>query len=155
MIQRVQSVWLFLASISILLLFLFPYIHFTDLAGVSKAVKVTGLYKNTGSEIVIEQAFTFLTIGTVLVALVPTAVIFLFNDRKKQLNFCYVAMVVILGYSFWLVRVAKGVIGDLQLEIENYGLGVLLPSVAILFIVLATKGIRKDEKLVKSADRLR
>lgn len=155
MIQRIQTVWLLLASLAIFLLFLFPYIHFTDPAGVSKEIMVTGLLKHTGTEEVLEQSFTLLTIGTVLVALVPLILIFLFKDRKRQLTFCYVAIVVILGYSFWLVQSAKSVIGDLELQMNNYGLGVLLPSVAILFIVLATKGIRKDDRLIKSADRLR
>ena len=144
-----------LSSIAILLLFLFPYIQFTDPAGFSKAVKITGLFRHTGTEEVLEQSFTLLTIGTVLVALVPIAIIFFFKDRKKQLSLCYVAMVILLAYSFWLVQTAKGVIGDLELQMQNYGLGVLLPSVAILFIVLATKGIRRDDRLVKSADRLR
>jgi len=155
MIQRIQSVWLFLASIAIFLLFLFPYIQFADPAGIAKAVKITGLYRSTGTEVVLEQAFTALTIGTVVVALIPLAIIFLFNDRKRQLTYCYIAIVIILAYSFWLVETAKDVIGGLQLEMQNYGLGVLLPSLSILFLVLAAKGIRKDERLVKSADRLR
>ena len=155
MIQRIQSVWLFLASLAIFLLFLFPYIQFTDPAGIAKAIKITGLYKYTGTEVVLEQAFTILTIGTVLVAFIPVAIIFFYKDRKKQLTYCYIAIVIILAYSFWLVETAKDVIGDLQLQMQNYGLGVLLPSLSILFLVLATKGIRKDDRLVRSADRLR
>jgi hypothetical protein len=33
--------------------------------------------------------------------------------------------------------------------------GMVLPLVSILFLILANQGIRKDEALVKSADRLR
>lgn len=155
MIQRIQSVWLFLASIAIFLLFLFPYIQFADPTGIYKAIKVTGLYKATGEGAVIEQAFTGLTIATVVVGLIPLALIFLFNNRKKQLSFCYIAIIIILAYSFWLVETAKDYVGDLNLQMQNYGLGVFLPSLSILFLVLASRGIRKDERLVKSADRLR
>ena len=38
---------------------------------------------------------------------------------------------------------------------SNYGIGIILLSVSILFVVLAQKAIQRDDKLVKSADRLR
>ena len=69
--------------------------------------------------------------------------------------FCYLAIAGILGFSFWLVQTAKEVLGNITLRTENYGLGVILPSLAVLFIILALRGIRKDERMIKSADRLR
>jgi len=155
MIQRIQTVWLFLATVAILALFLFPYIQFTDVEGIAKAVKVTGLYQYTGKEVVLVEPFTLLTIATVIVALMPSAAVFLYGNRKKQITYCYVAIVAILGFSFWLVQSAKGVIDGIQLQFQNYGIGVILPSLAVLFIILALRGIRSDERLVRSADRLR
>ena len=35
------------------------------------------------------------------------------------------------------------------------GLGVALPSIAILFTAMAAKAIRKDEEKVRAADRIR
>ena len=155
MIQRIQTIWLFLATVFLFALFLFPYIQFTDAAGVAKAVKVTGLYHFTGAEVIVDQQFTMLTIATVVVALLPTLVVFFYAHRKKQIIYCYLILLVIIVYSFWLVQTAKSVIGDLQLQFQNYGIGVILPSLAILFVVLAIRGIRKDENLIKSSDRLR
>ncbi|WP_256012925.1 DUF4293 domain-containing protein [Desertivirga xinjiangensis] len=155
MIQRIQTLWLFLATTALLALFLFPYIQFTDATGVAKAIKITGLYHYTGTDVVLDDSFTVLTIATVLVALLPLIIVFFYANRKKQLTFSYLTIVVILVYTFWLVQTAKSVIEDIQLEFQNYGIGVMLPSVAILFVVLAIRGIRRDEKLVKSADRLR
>ena len=37
----------------------------------------------------------------------------------------------------------------------SYGIGAYLPVVAIAFLLLAFRGIKKDEDLVKSIDRLR
>lgn len=68
---------------------------------------------------------------------------------------CYLAIVGVLGFSFWLVQTAKEVLGNITLQTENYGLGVILPSLSVLFIILALRGIRNDEKMIKSADRLR
>ena len=40
-------------------------------------------------------------------------------------------------------------------EVSEKGIGMFLPIVAIVFLVLANKAIKKDEDLVKSVDRLR
>ena len=40
-------------------------------------------------------------------------------------------------------------------EASEKGIGMFLPIVAIVFLVLANKAIKKDEDLVKSVDRLR
>jgi len=37
----------------------------------------------------------------------------------------------------------------------SYWIGAVLPVIALVFLILAIIGIRRDEKLVKSADRLR
>jgi len=68
---------------------------------------------------------------------------------------CYICIAGILGFSFWMVQTAKQVLGNITLQTENYGLGVILPSLSVLFVILALRGIRSDEKLIKSAERLR
>jgi len=42
-----------------------------------------------------------------------------------------------------------------KLQSGSYSLGALLPFAIIVFFILAARGIRKDQKLVKSLDRLR
>ena len=37
----------------------------------------------------------------------------------------------------------------------NYGIGAVLPALAFIFVILAMVGIKSDERLVKSTDRLR
>lgn len=155
MIQRIQTIWLLLASAAIFALFLFPFMQFTDIDGTAKAVKVTGLYQYTGQEVVLNESYTLLTIGTVIVGILPFIVLFFFRNRKKQISYSYITIILIIAYSFWLVETAKSALGSVQLQLQNYGIGVLLPSVAILFMILALRGIRSDEKLIKSADRLR
>ncbi|WP_374166659.1 DUF4293 domain-containing protein [Arcticibacter sp. MXS-1] len=155
MLQRIQTVWLFLTTTVIFALFLFPYLQILNANGAAKAIKVTGVYENIGGQVVQTTGFLGLTIATVLLGLLPFVVIFFYKDRKKQVALCYLIIVLILGFSFWLAQTARGVIGDLQLELQNYGIGVVLPCLAVLFLILAIRGIRRDEKLIKSADRLR
>ncbi len=38
---------------------------------------------------------------------------------------------------------------------ETFGGGLLLPAISIVFLFLANKAIRKDDNLIRSADRLR
>ncbi|MDF3077884.1 MAG: hypothetical protein K0S09_1773 [Sphingobacteriaceae bacterium] len=155
MIQRIQTIWLVLASLALFCLFLFPYLQVMKPDGSAQAIKVTGVYEVMNNEPVKTQEFTGFTILTVIVALLPLVIIFFYKERKKQIALCYLVIVSIIGYGFWLAQTAKGIIGNIQLDIQNYGIGVLLPSIAIIFIILALKAIRHDEKLIKSADRLR
>ncbi|HYK76157.1 MAG TPA: DUF4293 domain-containing protein [Daejeonella sp.] len=155
MLQRIQTIWLFFATAAIFSLFLFPIIQVLDVNGAAKVMKVTGLYEHTGGQVVQNQAFLLLTVATVILALIPFVAIFLYRNRPKQILVCYAAIVAIVAYCFWLAQTAKQVFTGIALKIDNYGIGILLPSLAILFMMLAIKGIRKDEKLIKSADRLR
>lgn len=154
MIQRIQSIWFLLATITFYSLFLFAYVHFSE-SGVAKALKVTGVYENRAGEVVSTQDFLGLTIATALIGILPLIAIFLFKDRKKQIAVAYISIIAILGHFFWLYKTTKSVIGDFQLQPENYGVGIFLPSITILFLIFAIKGIRKDEKLIRSTERLR
>jgi uncharacterized membrane protein len=118
-------------------------------------VKVTGMYQNIAAQQVQTEAFLGLTIASVILALIPFITIFLYIDRKKQVMLCYLTIVLVIGFSFWLIQTAKGVLGPVELRAENYGIGTLLPSMAILFLILAIRGMKKDDRLIKSADRLR
>lgn len=155
MLQRVQTVWLFFATAAIFSLFLFPYLQVLNADGTAKALKVTGVYQDLNGQVVQTEPFLALTIATVVLGLLPFVIIFFYRNRKRQINLCYLTILAILGFSFWLVQTAKSVLGEVTLQFGNYGIGVILPSLAILFIILALRGIRNDEKLVRSADRLR
>lgn len=155
MLQRVQTIWLFLATAVIFCLFLFPYLQVVNPDGTLRAVKVGGIQESIGGQIVQTETFLGLTIATVILGLIPFITIFLYKNRKRQMILCYLSIAGILGFSFWLVQTAKEVLGNITLRTENYGLGVILPSLAVLFIILALRGIRHDEKMIKSADRLR
>lgn len=155
MLQRIQTIWLFLATVCLFSLFLFPYIQLLDLGGTAKVIKATGIYESINGQIVQTEAFLRLTISTVIVALVPFVIVFYYQNRKRQLSLCFGAILAIFIYSFALANTARKIIGDKELSLENYAVGALLPSLAIFFIVLAIRGIRKDEKLIRSADRLR
>jgi hypothetical protein len=155
MLQRVQSIYLLLSSFALYSLFLFPFAHNVYINGKPSSIMVTGLFQDVNGHQAHTDFFVPLTIATVLVGLIPLIIIFLYKNRRQQIMFCYLAIVIIIGYSFWMAQTVKSVMGSIQLDTHNWGIGLLLTSFSLLLIIMAIKAIQRDEKLVKSADRLR
>ncbi|MEX8547663.1 MAG: DUF4293 domain-containing protein [Mucilaginibacter sp.] len=155
MIQRIQSVYLLAASLVLFSLFLFPMVNNLILNGHADNIMVTGIYEVINGVRTITSSFILLALATVVAALLPLAGIFLYKNRKKQISYCYITIVLLIGFSFYSAETVKGVAGNITLRPENYGLGIILPSLAIVLIFFAIRGINRDEKLVRSADRLR
>ncbi|MBE7176116.1 MAG: DUF4293 domain-containing protein [Mucilaginibacter polytrichastri] len=155
MIQRIQSIYLFLASLAQFSLFGFPVIDHGTPAGQEEVVKVTGVYLNGVEQAAVDKPFDTLTIALIVVALVPLLLIFLFRNRRLQITLIYLAILLVIGFSFWLAETAKESISNANLQISDYNVGAFLPTLAIVLLLLAIRGIRKDEALIKSADRLR
>ena len=153
MIQRIQSIYLFLASLALFLLFVFPLANVFDVAG-AKRIKITGVYEIAENGLIQKESFILLTIATVILALLPLVLIFLYKNRKKQMMLVYVVALLVILDSYWLSLVIKSAT-EVILQVSDYGIGVGLSSVAILFLILAARAVRKDEQLVRSADRLR
>lgn len=157
MIQRIQTIWLLLASVVILGLFIFPYLNYTDLVGLGKKLLVTGEYSAVNNESVKQSSFTLQMIATIAIALVPLITIFQFKNRKLQIKLIYTAMVLIALLGIWMYFTSAATLDLISQKFgaHNIGVGFFLLPVAIIFMSLAIGGIRKDEKLIKSADRLR
>jgi hypothetical protein len=155
MIQRIQSIYLLLASLVIFLLFLFPMVHNVYVNGVPSTISVSGVIQDVNGQQAHTQSFIALIAATAIVAIIPLILIFLYKNRKQQITLCYGYIVVVIGYTFWISQTVKGLVGDVELKTSNFGIGALLSSVSIVLTILAFKAIQRDEKLVKSADRLR
>jgi hypothetical protein len=157
MIQRIQTLWLFLASLTLFSLFIFPYSHFSDQTGIAHALKITGLYKNIGGQAVLSTSFILQTIGLVILAIFPFIIIFFYKNRKKQSLFVSILIALIILFGTWLYVSSQKAIEAVnqQISIGNLDIGALLIPLSIIFLFLALKGIRHDEKLIKSAERLR
>jgi hypothetical protein len=155
MLQRVQSIYLLLAGLALFALFLFPLVHNVYVDGKPVSIMVTGVFQDVNGQQTHTEFFVALTVATAIVGLLPIAIIFLYKNRKRQIALSYGAMLVIIGYSFWMAQMAKKVMGSIQIDTHNWGIGLFLSSISLLLIMLAIKAIQRDEKLVKSADRLR
>lgn len=157
MIQRIQTVWLLVAAITLLGLFVFPYVSFIDLVGLGKQIYVTGIYSSNNNESVRESSSVILAIYAGIVVIVPLFTIFLYKNRKRQVLLIIVEIVLIVLLGIWMWSTAHTTLDVINQRIQagNVGVGFFLLPVAIIFLGMAASSIRKDEKLIKSADRLR
>jgi len=145
MIQRLQSVFLLLSALAMGALFFLP---FAD-SDISTSQFLSDKVYDVQDHIVL----SILAGGAALLSLIA---IFLYKNRGTQLRigifatiFCILLMVtaVLLFYNEASSMAAEAQINDQA--------GMYLPIAALLFSGLAIHFIRKDEKLVKSMDRLR
>ena len=155
MLQRIQSIYLLLASLVVFALFLFPLAHNIYVEAKPINLMVTGVYQDVNGTLVHTEDFLALTVVTAIIGIIPIIIIFLYKNRKQQIAFSYGTILVIIGYSFWVAQTAKAVTGGVTLDTKNFGIGLFLCPAAILLLIMAIKGIQRDEKLIKSADRLR
>ena len=128
MIQRIQTIWLFLiAVLSALLLF-------TPIVG----------------KLSVSPYDLLFTIGNGLVAVLALITVFLYKKRPLQIKLCY-GIYVLLMLSFAAVFIDGHIAGQ---EKTTY---IAMSSImlALIFGVLAIRAIKKDEDLVRSLNRLR
>lgn len=144
MIQRVQSLYLLMAflisGVLVFLVLLWGNIHGTE-------YYLTGMIMEDSWELV------SIPIGFILSAILSLLAIINFKNRKLQIKlnrFNLVTNLYLLGIIVYLLLSLSG-----ENFISEKGIGLFLPVIVIVLLVLANKATQKDEKLVKSVDRLR
>lgn len=145
MIQRKQSIWLLLAALCSAGVFLFPLYK-----GEIKAGDVL-----QGKALMVPEHFPFVLIAAVM-SVLPLVTIFMFRDRKRQVRMSAMGIVANLSFiSLMLVTVTRLQSATPPVLSGSYGVGSVIPVMSIILLVMAILGIRGDEKLVRSVDRLR
>jgi hypothetical protein len=155
MLQRIQSIYLLFGSIAFYALFLFPLVHNVYVDSKPLTISIVGVYQDVNGQQALTQSFTLLTIGAAIVGLIPLIIIFMYKNRKQQILFGYITAAVIIAFSFWMSQTVKSIMGSKQIDTHSMGIGIFLSTISLAFIFLAIRAIQKDQKLVKSADRLR
>lgn len=146
MIQRLQSVFLFLASGSCFGLF------GTDAADSKVKLDASQLF-NDGSYNVFDDPVLMAFFG--LAGLIFLADIFLFRNRPLQMKLSLLAVVLtVVGVGYGAFRYFTDTAADTT-DAVTPDMGLALPIITLIFGLLARNYIKKDEKLVRSADRLR
>lgn len=140
MIQRIQTIWLLLASAC----------SFATLANRISFFSGNKLVENISKFVPLTvRENVFILILTISVAVAALVSIFFFKDRKMQMK--VVAAVTgfsVLNIVLYFLQTKNYVEGKMDLT-------AIVPFAVPVFLLLAINAIWKDEKLVKSVDRLR
>ncbi|MCO4291827.1 DUF4293 domain-containing protein [Solitalea sp. MAHUQ-68] len=161
MIQRVQSIYLAIAFIAATALFFVPVISFVDMdnqgqGSIKELVEIKTSGKYVMSMAGPNQVETYIPgiILTIAVAALALITIFLYKNRKRQISLCWINAFLALGLSIFMMTKAQpaslGQVSEWTAKIGSY-----LFTVIIIALMLALRSIRRDENLVRSADRLR
>lgn len=129
MLQRIQTIWTLLAVLAAVFLFI------------------------TGQDVVISDSIPLLNIGCIVLVITGALSIFSFKNRKRQILLNTVSIIInalLIGVLvYWLLNLSGGI------QIPEKGIEPIFPLIAVICLFIANIYIRKDERLVKSVDRLR
>lgn len=143
MLQRVQSIWLLLAAVFAAITFRFPFYT---------GNRIVDTATNTAAYTELNATSTFwLSVLTAITGALAFVTIFLFDNRKLQLKLSYLGifLTVVLLAVYFLET------GNFVAGTGTFALSCIFPFAILGFYILAARGIWKDEKLIKSMDRLR
>ncbi|MFC2113693.1 DUF4293 domain-containing protein [Bacteroidota bacterium] len=152
MIQRIQTLFLLGAVVCLAMMLFLPLAEILTDTGISYTALGRGLQKEDG-ELILSTWPVFILI--LITAIMLTLNIFFYKNRKLQIRFCVYGIILGFGmigllYYFWVVIFR-------QLEVDTYWIRipVVFPVVAIILTYLAFRGIRRDEILIRSIDKIR
>ena len=129
MLQRIQTLWMFLAVIAAILLFFM------------------------GNNVNLFEGIPVIPIATGFLTFVGLVSIFSYKNRKRQIMLNTISIIInallIALLVYWLLNLPGGI------NFPEKGIELIFPLIAIIALFIANYGINKDEKLVKSVDRFR
>lgn len=129
MIQRIQTIWTFLAVLAAVFLFI------------------------TGQDVIISESLPILDAACVVLVLIGLLSVFSYKNRKRQIllnNISIIINALLVGVLiYWLLNLSGGI------QFPEKGIEPVFSLIAIVCLFIANIYINKDERLVKSVDRLR
>ena len=129
MLQRIQTIWILLSVLSAAFLYI------------------------TAQDVEVFGKTPIISISSVVLVLVGAFSLFSFKNRKRQILLNYISIIInalLIGLlAYWLLNLSGGI------SIPEKGIEPVFPFLSIVCLLLANMYIRKDERLVKSVDRLR
>ena len=156
MIQRKQTLFLAVALISFVFLFIFPFANFKLGTEITCNISILTI-QNLDGFTELNYMFILMQILTTLFMCLVGATIFTFKKRSLQVRLCAFAVlanIFLIGAMFIMTTMLTNKL-QLPKDAMNYLLPAYLPLVTLLLVNFAQRAIRKDEAMVRSLNRLR
>lgn len=152
MIQRIQSVYLLVVTILLVVAMCMPVGDFIGADGIATHVfKPLGVTLADGSFHSTWGLFGILLLSTII----AFCTIFLFRNRMLQVRMTIFGSILLIGYYVAFAVFLFVLEDDLEAMTFRVGWALCLPLVSIVLNYLAFRAIYRDEVMVKAADRLR
>jgi len=150
MIQRKQTVFLFLALLATIACLCLPVGSFEP-QGMGTENQLMNLWINETNG---GRNFSVWALFAILLVTCPinTFAIFDYHNRKRQARFCMFSMLMIIGWY-----IVYGVFSQVLMPGFTFhvGFAACLPLIAFILLWLSRHSILADEALVRAADRIR
>lgn len=162
MIQRIQTVYLLVATVLMAMTLMMPLATFSyegkDI--VLSAFGLTGVPSTLGT--INTPIFYCLSALLLLPTLLSVVIIFLFKKRMLQIRLCVSEIILQLGslafigiFCWRFYDALKSGLAKHSELIFTLEWASIMPIIAMILVGLAIRGIAKDEALVRSLDRIR
>jgi peptidoglycan/LPS O-acetylase OafA/YrhL len=129
MLQRIQTIWILLSVLAAAFLYI------------------------TGQDVEVFGKAPIISIASIVLVLIGAFSLFSFKNRKRQIllnNISIIINALLIGILvYWLQNLSGGI------DFPEKGIEPIFPLIAVICLLLANIFIKKDERLVKSVDRLR
>lgn len=149
MIQRIQTLWLLLATAAAASMFFLPlaYIYAGD---TEMVLRFSGLYHSASGELY-DTAYTIAgLIG--ITALLSFITIFLYKRRVLQMRLCVYTAVLMVAIMALTAYYLFYKFADFEIVPEFM---VFMPLVGFILLLMARRAVKRDEGLVRAIDRIR
>lgn len=129
MLQRIQTIWILLSVLAAAFLYI------------------------TGQDVEVFGNAPIISISSIILVLIGAFSLFSFKNRKRQImlnNISIIINALLIGILvYWVQNLSGGI------DFPEKGIEPVFPLIAVICLFIANIFIKKDERLVKSVDRLR
>lgn len=150
MLQRIQTLFLLLASVCMLVATVTPLASFFY-NGNPVVFEAMGLFREGNLE---SSTWALFVIGAIS-SLLSVITVFLYKTRIVQIRISIFNIFLMIGFYLYFGFLIFGINPEAGLQFQKIGIGVIMPVIAIILTYLAIRRIGADEVLVRSFNRLR
>ena len=162
MLQRIQTIYLFISGIIILLLLYFPYITIISENNNEFSIQITswGIDLISGTSNVFVTNLTTITVSLIIIVsgLLSFFIISIYKKRQLQIKLGKINLILLTALLVLMMFFIDNAMELLMCKnncSRSLSTGIFFPVTAIIFSFLANRSIKKDEDKVRDTNRIR
>lgn len=155
MIQRIQSLFLLLTALLTIIFLRLTFFKFFNTSGTDIIMNFKGIFQvsDTGESVLVQNQLPLSAI-LLIIPILSLIIIFLFKNRRIQLKLTLIVIALASILILYLAISALLIVKRYEVQLLP-AFPVIVPPLVLLFSIFAYRGIKKDDAVVKSYDRLR